>query len=115
MMQGRKARSRWLTQTLVLQSNTPTQDDNGQPIESWSDVFAIRCEIIPKGAREFTRSLNSDSEITSIIRTRYLENKITPLSRLRTQDSSRIFNVVGAFDPDGSRTMLEIHAVEDSA
>jgi SPP1 family predicted phage head-tail adaptor len=101
-----------LRDVLVLQKNTPTQDDNGQPIESWGDVRQLRCEVLPKSAREFNRNGNIDSSVTSIIRCRYVDINPTPLYRFQNLNGTKTYNIVGVYDPDMLNRTLEIHVME---
>lgn len=109
MIQTRRALSRRFRNILILQKNTATQDANGQPIESWSDVNRLRCEIVPKSAKEFARNENIDDEVTSIIRCRFMDgNGLDPTYRLTNLDGTVVYNVTGVYDPHQTRHILEI-------
>jgi len=113
-MQTRRSISRRMHNVLVLQKSTATQDDNGQPIESWSDVTKLRCEIVPKTAREFARNENIDDSVTSIIRCRFVDADLTTLYRFTNLDGSVVYNITGAFDPDQRRKMLEVFVTQEA-
>jgi SPP1 family predicted phage head-tail adaptor len=97
---------------LTLQKNTPTQDDNGQPVESWADERNIRAQVIPKSSREFIRNGNVDDDVTALIKTRYASD-ITPLYRLKASDGT-IYNIKSAVDPDSMGRLLMIEAVREA-
>ena len=109
---GRRVAAReMLRSVLTLQKNTPTQDDNGQPVESWTDERTIRAQIVPKGSREFIRNGNVEDEVSAIIKTRFASD-ITPLYRIKAEDGT-IYNIKSAVDPDLLRRMLVIEAVRE--
>lgn len=114
MMQTRRSISRRLRSVLMLQKSTATQDANGQPIESWSDVTKLRAEIIPKTAREFVRNENIDDAVTSIIRVRYIDANLSTLYRFTNLDGSVIYNITGSFDPDQTQKMLEVYVTQEA-
>ena len=114
MMQSRRSFSRRFRHIVMLQKNTPTQDDNGQPIESWSDVSKLRCEIIPKSAKEFARNENIEDSVDSIIRCRFIDsNNLDATYRLTNLDSTIIYNITGSYEPDQTRKLLEIHVTQE--
>ncbi len=113
-MQTRRSISRRMHNVLVLQKSIATQDDNGQPIESWSDVTKLRCEIVPKTAREFARNENIDDAVDSIIRCRFVDADLTTLYRFTNLDGSVVYNITGAFDPEQRRKMLEVFVTQEA-
>ena len=115
MTQTRKSISRRLRSVLVLQKSTQTQDDNGQPTDTWNDVTELRAEILPKTAREFVRNENIDDAVTSIIRVRYVDADLTTLYRFTSLDGLTIYNITGSYDPDQRRKMLDVFVTQEAA
>lgn len=110
---AKRSFSRRLRDVLVLQVNTPTQDANGQPIESWGDVLTFRADIVPRQSREFLWGRNVSAETTVMIVTRDLNCEVSPLHRIKGQDSCKVYNVTGVIEPDHKGLERLIYATEE--
>jgi len=87
-------RSRTLTEVFVLQRRSESLDSYGQPVETWTDLETFRGSIENGYSREFNRYNLQESRTDAVIRTRRLDTVPTPMDRVRTEKSARIYNII---------------------
>ena len=95
----------------TIQRRTITQDEIGGEIESYSNhVTNVWAQILPVSAREFVNGKQIDSNVTHIIRTRYIPGLV---ATDRIIYNSRIFNFSAApINYQESNEITEITAIE---
>lgn len=79
-----------LRHQVALQSNTPTRNDSGELVESWSTWATVWASVEPLDGREFFNAQQVTSEVTTRIRMRYRDG-VTP--QLRVAWRSRIYQI----------------------
>jgi len=60
-----------LDQRVTVERFTSTQDELGQPIESWAPLFTCWAAVEPLTGREYIAAAAAVSEVTAKIRLRY--------------------------------------------
>ena len=96
---------RW--QRFTLQS--PTTPTTGETTPTFTDVRPIHGQIVATGGSERLRGRQVDATVTHMVTVRFADD-IEPTWRLR--QGSRYYNIVAAYDPDGSNQYLEIQLME---
>ena len=91
-------------ESITIQQRTQTQDDFGQPIDTWADFQKLRADVIPLTAREQFLAKQVGAEITSKIRTRYCAG-VKAAQRILWKD--KIFDIESVV-PDRIRKEQEI-------
>lgn len=94
-----------LRHSVTLQTNTPTQDDNGQLNESWGNTqTGIAAEVLAVSGGESVRGRQVAATTTHLVTIHY-RSGVNPKQRFAW--GSLILNITRAEDPDGTRRMLE--------
>lgn len=86
--------SRDYTEVFTLQRRSSAVDSHGQPVETWTDLETFRGSIVNGYSREFNRYNIQESRTDAVIKTRRLDTTPTPMDRIRTEKSARIYNIV---------------------
>lgn len=79
-----------LRHQVTLQSNTPTRNNGGELVESWSTWATVWASVEPLDGREYFNAQQVTSEVTTRIRMRYRDG-VTP--QLRVAWRNRIYQV----------------------
>ena len=66
---------------ITIESDTPTQNTYGEPIESWSTYATVWASVEPLNGREYFNSQQTAAEISTRFRIRY-KSGITPDMRV---------------------------------
>lgn len=91
---------------ITIQQQSTTQDDYGQPLDTWTDVAAnIYASIEPLTGRDFFAAKQINSEITTRITINY-RNDILP--KMRVVYGSKIYDII-APPIDFEERHIEIH------
>lgn len=101
-----------LTQSITVQQNTPTADDAGQPIASWSTYCTRRAKVVPISGRERRVAEQTAADVTHLVTVRSdaTTRAITP--KMRISWDSKTLHIVRAYDLDTRHQWVEIEAVE---
>lgn len=94
-----------LRHKVAFKSDTPTQDDFGQPIESWTTYMTVWAAIEPLEGRELLLAQQVSAEVTIRVRIRYDSgNTVSPKHRII--EGSRILEIVNVINPLGRNEKL---------
>lgn len=93
-----------LRHALTLERLEITQDELGQPIETWVNLGTVRASVEGVSGREFLAADASQAETTWRITTRYRAD-IEPACRF--VDGASVFNVVAVL-PDNRRRQVTL-------
>ena len=95
-----------------IQKNTPTQDDSGVPVESWSNqAVNLFARVTTPSGREGFRGGQVDAVGTHVIWMRW-RGDITTEMRVYAHHLERTFNVVAIRDPDGTQQFMYLDCKE---
>lgn len=61
-----------LDREITIQHFTSTVDDDGTPVQTWTDVATVRAQIVQQSTEEFIRGFGASDETVIIFRTRWL-------------------------------------------
>jgi len=87
-----------LRHRVAFKSDTPTQDDFGQPIESWTTYMTVWAAIEPLEGKELLLAQQVSAEVTIRVRIRYDSgNTVSPEHRI--YEGSRILEIVNVINP----------------
>lgn len=98
-----------LRHQISIQIKTTVSDGMGGFTATWGDETTVWAEIDPPKGREFFASGQTQSEITTRIRIRYLSG-VTPAKRVRFK--SRYFDINSVVNPDERNRELILMCVE---
>ena len=70
-----------LDRRVTLQTNGPTQDTTGQPIESWTEIDEVWAEVVPLRGREFLAAQQVNADVTTRFLIRY-RSDVGPADRV---------------------------------
>jgi SPP1 family predicted phage head-tail adaptor len=94
---------------VLIERQSDTQEPSGQPVDVWT-LFASRraaIEALP-GLEKFAPQ-QQVARVPTVWRTRYIAG-VLPSMRLRF--GQRLFDIVSAVDPDGTKTDMRITTLE---
>jgi SPP1 family predicted phage head-tail adaptor len=96
-----------------FQKNTPTTNDDGQTVPSWTTRFSRWVNIVPRGGGERWLFQQVRAEIDNAMHVEYDADiaAITP-AIWRVKIGSRIMNLESIFDPDGKSKRLRLMLTE---
>lgn len=87
-----------LRHRVAFKADTPTQDDFGEPIESWTTYMTVWAAIEPLEGRELLLAQQVSAEVTIRVRIRYdSANTVSPEHRII--EGSRILEIVNVINP----------------
>ena len=86
-----------LRHTITIERMTSTQDPFGQPIEEWVSLGTYPASIEPINGREYFAAQANQSELTTRIRTRYIEG-VKPQDRI-THDGT-VYDIQSVIDTE---------------
>jgi SPP1 family predicted phage head-tail adaptor len=99
-----------------IERNTPTTDDDtGQPLESWAAVVEdVPCSVETVRGGEMRRGRQMAATTTLLVRMHFHQDDftITPLDRIAVDGHT--LGIVAAYDPDGMRRELHIECRENA-
>lgn len=98
-----------LRHQVVIQATSRVSDGMGGWTENWIDQTTVYAEIDPPKGREFFASGQTQSEITTRVRIRYLSG-VTPAKRVKF--GSRFFDISSVINPDERNRELILMCVE---
>lgn len=85
-----------LDQRVTVERFTSTQDELGQPIESWAPLFTCWAAVEPLTGREFIAAQAAQSEVTARIRMRF---RPWMTAEDRVIHDGKTYNIVSVVDP----------------
>lgn len=93
---------------VVIESPTRTQNDIGEPVETWTTYATRWAKLEPSAGREFVAAMQVVPELRGIIKLRSdsLTRAITPAMRLTYGD--RTFDIEAVYDETESRREVVI-------
>lgn len=100
------ATARDMTQMVALQQPIKTEDDNGQPVLSWSTVAAVWAKVTPLRGREFFAAQAAQSEAVLKITINWRAG-VTSEMRVLWRDVPYVL-VADPMDIEGGRRTLEL-------
>lgn len=98
-----------LRKRVIIQQRSQTQDDYGQPLQTWTDVATVYAGIEPLNGRELLAAQAVNSEVSHNVTMRY-RTGITPAMRLNYQ--GRLFNIHTILDENERHRMLTLQCSE---
>jgi len=93
-----------LRERITVQKRVQSQDEFGQPIDTWQDYIGLYADVVSLTGREFFQAKAVGSDITTRIMTRYYPGIKTDQRILCRENTYDIEAVL----PDRLRTRLEI-------
>ena len=102
-------RSGELRHKITIQAKGITQNEFGEPVETWSDVATVWASVQPLAGREYFQAQQVKADITLRVRMRY-RSGIQPAMRLLFE--SRVFEIQAVIDPDERHRELELLCAE---
>lgn len=96
-----------LNRKITIQSFTPDSVD--EEIKVWANVATPWAKKVHRTSREFFAAQKINSETTDLFIIRYRTGIDT---KMRVVFDGRNYDIIGADDPDGSRTELHILCAE---
>lgn len=94
MISAGTLRHRVTVQQLV--AGSPQQNAGGEPDETWTDLVTRWASIDPLQGRQLVAAQQVNSEVTGVIRMRYLS---TVTSRMRCVFNSRYYDILAVVNP----------------
>lgn len=98
-----------LRHRVVIQRYKATQDEYGQPIQTWIDVAAVWANVEGLSGRELFEAQQTRAEADHRVTIRYRDD-ITPTMRI--VNDGRSYNITAAADRTGRREWLELTCKE---
>jgi len=95
-----------------IESATETQNTRGEPIQSWAEVATRWGAVEALSGRELFAAKQFASEVTHLIRLRYLAGV---KEKMRAVVTGTIYDIQAAFDPDKRKRELHILALQKSS
>lgn len=108
-------RSGTLRHRITIQQSTPSRNDDGEPIDSWSNLAANEpAEVIETSGGETIRGIQVEATATHMIRIRFrpaiADIAAEQLQAIWIDRSNRVLGVINARDVDGRRRELWLQA-----
>ena len=98
-----------LKHRITFQKLNNTQNDYGEPIESWQDIATVWASINPVVGREYFAAETVNSEVSHKIKIRYRFG-ITP--DMRVNFKGRIFSIKSVINYNERNTELQLMCKE---
>lgn len=98
-----------LRHRITLRIATVSQDDCGQPVQTWTDHATVWAAVEPLRGREYFESQQQQAEVTTRIRIRY-RAKVSPVMRVKW--GVRIYKIEAVIDPDERHQELQLMCAE---
>jgi SPP1 family predicted phage head-tail adaptor len=98
-----------LTHRLRIQTRANVDDGAGGSVVTFADVGTIWARVMTQNGREFTEQKKITPELTHLVRARY---RAGVLPDMRLVWGNRVFDILGAYDPDGSQIELVMQVKE---
>ena len=98
-----------LRRRVTIQQRSATQDEYGQPLNSWTDVTTVCAAIEPMSGRELLAAQAVNSEVSHNVTIRYIPG-ITAAMRLNY--GGRLFNIHSVLDENERHRMLTLQCSE---
>ena len=92
-----------LRNQVTLQQQTKTRNAIGGEVITWATVATVWADKLHQTSREFFAAQKINAEITDLFKIRYRE-KVD--AKMRLIFRGRIYDIIGADDPDGRRREL---------
>lgn len=90
---------------ITFQKLENTQNNYGEPTETWKDILTIRAGIYPLSGREFYAAETVNSEVSHKINIRYMPG-LTPDMRIKFVN--RYFNIISIINFQERNVMLQL-------
>lgn len=81
----------------------------GGVVETWIDVATVRASKAHQTSREFFSAQKVNAETTDLFIIRY---RVGITSKMRVSFDGKIYDIIGASDPDGRRREIHISCKE---
>jgi len=82
---------------------TSTQNEYGEPVETWSEFLEIWAAREDLTGREYFSSQQVNAEVTTRFRTRYVPGLS---AKMRLNDAGTFYEILSVQDPDGRNSSL---------
>lgn len=92
-----------------IEQRTTVQDAAGEPNNTWTLFQQRRASVERTPGRELWASDQRQGRVPTMFRLRFLDGV---LPQMRLIHNSKVFNILSAFDPDGTKAELTIMAEE---
>lgn len=93
---------------IKVQQRSETQDEYGQPVDTWTDLFADYAEVIRLGGREFFSQARVAADVDTRVTIRY---RAGIKAKQRIMFEGTTFDIQSVL-PDQKRTQVEIYCKE---
>ena len=104
-----RARSGEMRHPVAVQARTTNKGDGGEPLDTWTTVFTIRCRVWPVKGKESEESRRETGKLMCRFFTRY-QAGIT--IGMRLVFNGRYFDIISAANVGEMGRELEITAME---
>ena len=95
-----------LRHRLLLRSNTPAYDANGQPVDSYTAVATVWGSVSPLDGRETEFANKVTAEATHVVVIRYNSNVDTEYQITHDSRTLQVVSIVNKDDRDIQQTVL---------
>ena len=92
-------------QRITIEQSTPTPDAVGDDSRTWTEYAKAWAEIQTSSGNEFTRAQQVHSEMTHLLKTRWIAGVTT---NMRVKRGSVYLNILAVFDPYNRKDTLHI-------
>lgn len=103
-----------LRHLLTFQAKSTAQDELGEPINAWVDVFTCRGKVSPTTGRERLAAQAVQSSVTHSVTVRYVPQLANPkdVAAMRIVFGTRIFDIHDSVNEDERNRMVTLMAEE---
>ncbi|MGO4154344.1 phage head closure protein [Cupriavidus sp. YAF13] len=107
-------RSGNLRKRLTFQVKSTTQDELGQELNIWADLFTCWGEISPLSGRELIAAAAVQSSVTHTITVRYRAELANPqaVAAMRVKYRNRVFDIHAGLNEDERNRVVTLQAEE---
>jgi SPP1 family predicted phage head-tail adaptor len=95
-----------LNRRITIQAESPTQDESGQPLNSWTDVLHTWASIHAATGKEIFAASGFVSELTHVLTIRF--PSVPVHSPMRVLFRGRVFIIQAVSDPTEDRVQLNL-------
>lgn len=94
---------------VTVQASTPTRNDVGAEVESWSDEFTVWASVEPLKGRKFMEGAAQTQTVSHRVMVRYRDG-FTPEKRLKF--GMRFFTIVSVIHVEERQQMMQLMCQE---
>ena len=94
-----------LNKRIIIQENTPTQDSNGEFVDTWTPYLTCWAAVEPLSGNRLWQARQANAEVDGVVRIRY-RSGIEPTMRIKFGD--RYLNIQSIIQPKEDREELHL-------